>query len=75
MEIHRIETPTRKSNGSFEDEDPDIDQTDGQCQEELNQDNLMKAYALYEFNGKEEKSRNWIYFRLWKNIPLKDTRV
>ncbi|CAF3783803.1 unnamed protein product [Adineta steineri] len=49
--VQQIDTPTRESNGSFEDEDADIDQTDSQCQEQSNQGNYMKAYALYDFNG------------------------
>jgi hypothetical protein len=51
MTVHQIDTPTHESNGSFEDED--ADQTDSQSHEQSNQGNYIKAYALYDFNGKE----------------------
>lgn len=45
--VHQIDTTNQDANGSFEDEDEDIDQIDSQYQQE----NYNKAYALYEFNG------------------------
>ncbi|CAF0722039.1 unnamed protein product [Adineta ricciae] len=51
MTVHQIDTPTRESNGSFEDEDADQDQIDNQDFEQTNQENYIKAYALYDFNG------------------------
>jgi hypothetical protein len=52
MTVHQIDTPTHESNGSFEDED--ADQTDSQSHEQSNQGNYIKAYALYDFNGKDD---------------------
>jgi hypothetical protein len=55
MTVNQIDTTNHERNGSFEDEDTDIDQTDSQYQEQSNQENYMKAYALYDFNGKRKK--------------------
>jgi hypothetical protein len=56
-------------NGSFEDEDIDdehshtVDQPDGQYPPQTNGGTIVKAYALYEFNGKNiSSSHNSIYF-------------
>ena len=52
MTVNQIDTPTRESNGSFEDEDADQDQIDNRDFEQTNQENYIKAYVLYDFNGK-----------------------
>ena len=39
---------THKTSSSFEDDDND---TDSPYHEPINQDNCIKAYALYDFNG------------------------
>lgn len=51
MTVHQIDTANQEANGSFEDDDTDIDQTDSQYQEQLNREQYNKAFALYEFNG------------------------
>jgi hypothetical protein len=55
MTVHQIESANHEPDASFEDEDTDIDQTDSQYQEQSNQENYMKAYVLYDFNGKRNK--------------------
>ncbi len=50
--VHQIDS-TNEPDGSFEDEDTDIDQTDSQCQ-----GNYITAHVLYDFDGKRSKNQS-----------------
>ncbi|CAF4380355.1 unnamed protein product, partial [Rotaria sp. Silwood2] len=51
MTINQTDTTTPDTNGSFEDEDNDVDQIESPYHEPLNQNNYTKACVLYDFNG------------------------
>ncbi|CAF0972562.1 unnamed protein product [Rotaria sp. Silwood1] len=51
MTINQTDTTTLDTNGSFEDEDNNVDQTESSYHEPLNQENYIKASAMYDFNG------------------------
>ncbi len=46
--VHQIDSNNHDPDGSFEDDDTDIDQTDSQCQV-----NYITAHVLYDFDGKK----------------------
>ncbi|CAF4935697.1 unnamed protein product, partial [Rotaria sp. Silwood2] len=50
MTINQTDTTTPDTNGSFEDEDNDVDQIESPYHEPLNQNNYTKACVLYDFN-------------------------
>ncbi|CAF4408497.1 unnamed protein product, partial [Rotaria socialis] len=51
MTIHQTDGTTDEVNGSFEDEDDDIDRHESPYHEPSNQENHSKAYVLYDFTG------------------------
>ncbi|CAM4750843.1 unnamed protein product [Rotaria magnacalcarata] len=51
MTIHQTDGTGDEVNGSFEDEDEDIDRHESPYHEPSNQENCSKAYALYDFTG------------------------
>ncbi|CAF2834271.1 unnamed protein product [Rotaria sp. Silwood2] len=51
MTVNQTDTTTPDTNGSFEDEDNDVDQIESPYHEPLNQNNYTKACVLYDFNG------------------------
>ncbi|CAF0941527.1 unnamed protein product [Rotaria sordida] len=51
MTVNQSDTTVHDGNGSFEDEDNDVDQTESSYHEPLNQENHIKACVLYDFNG------------------------
>lgn len=60
MTLDQVDGAANETNGSFEDEDDDLDKIDSPYHQQSDKEVPTKAYALYDFNGKNiEKVLNY----------------